>query len=330
MSGRSLAQTPPRSPSRTASRGSLDLEVEVPREAWAPIPPPDRRDVPWPSVVWVGSVLREELAGRAPVPGTSESVPVRVVSLGVGAAVTRPGRPGVRMVRLDAHHRLVVGGDVPQPELSLPALDRLGRGRLQLGVLPAPSGPWERAAMLAVERERRRLLAELASVMLRAHGGSLVAVRGIIPSALHGPRVIGWAPAGRHAALPAPMVRIGKQLHAGDRTPLYRPLNADTERLGWLLGAAPPLATANKLAHVVNVEVRGSSVEEALQLAEDSPHALLRGEGQHGWRNPTAELARQLRLSLGDVTRCRLRLGEALQVHGLTFEPAGWRSATPV
>ena len=243
--------------SRVVSRGGLNLEVEQPIVAWGALPATTDAPLPWPSIVWVGSVIRHEMDGIMPVPGTSDTVPIRIVSIGVGAAATRPGRDGIHMIRLDTHRYLIAGAQWAPPGLSLDPTDELGRGRLMVDGVAGGAGTWPTIAERATEGRRRRMQAELAHVMLRANPRSLLLVRGGVPSGIGGSRVVSWTPSLRHADLPEPVRELARTLAAGQRTPLIRASESMPARYRCLVGAAEPVAAARPLAHVVTIETQG-------------------------------------------------------------------------
>lgn len=308
--------------SRVVSRGGLNLEVEQPIVAWGALPATTDAPLPWPSIVWVGSVIRHEMDGIMPVPGTSDTVPIRIVSIGVGAAATRPGRDGIHMIRLDTHRYLIAGAQWAPPGLSLDPTDELGRGRLMVDGVAGGAGTWPTIAERATEGRRRRMQAELAHVMLRANPRSLLLVRGGVPSGIGGSRVVSWTPSLRHADLPEPVRELARTLAAGQRTPLIRASESMPARYRCLVGAAEPVAAARPLAHVVTIETRGVSLDEAITLADTCGNIIRPISGGHRWRYPSSELSRQLRWALGDGTVVRSRVEEALAARGARFRRA--------
>lgn len=307
--------------SQVVSRGGPNLDVEESIGTWEALPA-TTGVLPWPSIIWVGSVIRHEMDGILPVPGARDTVPIRIVSIGVGAAATRPGHDGIHMVRLDTHRYLIAGAPWVPPGLALEPTDELGRGRLTVDGVASGPGVWPTIAERATEQRRRRMQTELAHVMLRVHPASLLMVRGNVPSGIGGGRVMSWQPSVRHADLPEPVEELARTLVAGQRTPLFRMSEATPPRYRCLVGATEPAAAARPLAHVVTIETRGVSLDEAITLANTCGNVVRSISGGYRWRYPSSELNRQLRRALGDGTAVRSRVEEALTARGARFRRA--------
>lgn len=312
----------PHHDSQIVSRGGPNLDVERPIATWAALPATTEAPLPWPSIIWVGSVIRHEMDGIMPVPGTRDLVPIRFVSIGVGAAATRPGHDGIHPIRLDTHRFLIAGARWVPPGLALEPMDELGRGRLMVDGVASGAGAWPTIAERATELRRRRMQSELAHVMLRVHPASLLMVRGNVPSGIGGSRVMSWQPSVRHVDLPEPVKELARTLVAGQRTPLFRLSEATPPRYRCLVGGTDPTAAARPLAHVVTIETRGVNLDEARTLANTCGNVVRSISGGYRWRYPSSELSRQLRRALGDGTAVRSRVEEALAARGARFRRA--------
>ena len=281
----------------------VDLDVELPADAWAPVPP--TKTTRPEHVVVIDGVRRVD--ARVVIPGAKLTYGA-FGSYGVGAVVLQPG--GASYGPLETHRVFVLGNGhtVPGPLTASPALTY--RVATVLGAdFDAPAQYIHSEMRHAEERLSRRLATETDALVIA--DGPLS-----FETPIKGP-VLGYIKRLMELYLPPTYLPLLYDLPQAHRTPLFAIVGSRRfDRYAWFLRIAPPGPGEVPLTGVVRLECAGElGLDMAKDLA-DASAALLpalvpsRARDPRSPQNlmPIGALETRLRHLLGDLTLVRRHL----------------------
>lgn len=275
-----------------ASDAIVDIAVEVPPDAWAPIDPADRAVGAVESVLFVDGVQR--IDARVWVT-TDDGLPRLGVCASFGAgAVWCNGT--ARVVAADVRRAVLC------PTQQLDAIVTR-HGDYEPRAIKEPGGA---AVQEALGQARGDLEARVAIETSSHAGADLMVVDGPLGDRRHIPCAMGYIKAHHVAYLPPAQQAVLGRLGPGERTPLFR-IGDRRFRYSWYVRLPGPMS--HPAAGLVRCELAGElSLPEAVGLADRATVTLPRfatrpHQDPRAPQNlhPIAGLERELRRRLGDA-----------------------------
>ena len=282
------------------SSAQLDLEVEVPPAAWAPMSgPPDVRAPD--TVLLVDGVRRVDARVW-----TSE--PEGHSHLGLAASYA------AGVVRCDLRRGVaeVVAAKVERGLFTAsPRATALTAGQIRYDLRQVDRGEPQQL-LQAVQRALTGLEVQVATAAREAGGaeGALLVVDGPLRDRTHLRQAIGYIKTHRSQYLPPELISVVTGLGAGQRTPVFR-LGTSWNRFTWYLRL--PGATGAPWSGVVRAECASELPPSAAIARADLSVVTLPRFASHSYKDPRAP---QNLIAIGGLER-RLRslLGDAALLH---------------
>ncbi|RZT86707.1 hypothetical protein EV383_3604 [Pseudonocardia sediminis] len=297
--GTSLDVEPGTETGAEPSSAEIDVAVEVPEAAWAPVGHGSGVVLP-ETVLFVDGVRRVDAQIWVDEPDGVAS-PALCASYAAGVVCCRAGEVAHLSTSLVRRALVTTRADAED------VVTTAGRYRASVTAERADTAPMQ-VLSLALQRELAEVELVAAGTARDAlpGGSDLLVVDGPLRGRQHLPRVLGFVKSHRSEYLPAPLGAVVSRLRAGERTPVFR-VGTSWSRYTWYLRL--PCAPGAPWAGVVRVECGAElPAADAITMATLSQavlprYASVEYKDSRAPQNlyPIAGLERALRRRLGEV-----------------------------